>query len=68
MISPPVVRHGSLGGLALILLGIVRLSRSLRQHRSEVPESPREILDRRYAEGEINEDEYLTHISGLTQN
>ncbi|MFD1940087.1 MULTISPECIES: SHOCT domain-containing protein [Nonomuraea] len=31
-------------------------------------ESPREILQRRYAAGEIDEDEYLRRMSGLNQD
>ncbi|GAA2900837.1 hypothetical protein GCM10010517_66550 [Streptosporangium fragile] len=33
-----------------------------------VPEDPREILKRRYAAGEIDEDEYLRRMSGLSQD
>jgi putative membrane protein len=31
-------------------------------------ESPKEILKRRYAAGEIDEDEYLRRMSGLSQD
>jgi Predicted membrane protein len=32
------------------------------------PEDPKEILRRRYAAGEIDEDEYLRRMSGLSQD
>lgn len=60
----------AIGGLTLIVLGILRLTRSLRRDRDADPverATPREILDRRYADGEIDEDEYLARVSGLTQ-
>ncbi len=37
-------------------------------NRPELPaDGPREILRRRYATGEIDEDEYLRRLSGLSQ-
>lgn len=60
----------TVGALVLIVLGILRLTHSLRRDRDAdrvEHDTPREILDRRYADGEIDEDEYLTRVSGLTQ-
>jgi putative membrane protein len=61
--------------LGLIVLGLavaggVWLARALIQGRSggqgEI-EGPREVLQRRYAAGEIGEDEYFRRLSGLDQ-
>jgi len=38
------------------------------RERAELPvDGPQEILRRRYATGEIDEDEYLRRLSGLSQ-
>lgn len=57
--------------LVLAVLGILRLTRSA-DHRGRagrnaraLPESPEELLRRRYALGEIDEDEYLRRQAGL---
>lgn len=59
----------TLGALVLIVLGILRLGRDRRADRRPEPAAPtaREILDRRYAAGEIDEDEYLAKASRLPQ-
>jgi putative membrane protein len=64
-------------GVAIVVLaaaGTVWVARELgwrsRAHRerAEVPEdAPRAILRRRYAAGDIDEDEYLRRLSGLSQ-
>lgn len=61
----------TLAGIAILVLaalGAVWLARS-RQHDATSPrppiDSPEEILRRRYARGEIDEDEYLRRQSGL---
>ena len=43
-------------------------SRTINCHKAEVAESVREILDRRYASGEINKDEYEEKKRTLTQS
>jgi putative membrane protein len=46
---------------ALVILGAVWLARSLTGRTAEdstYPQDAREVLDRRFAEGEIDEDEY----------
>ena len=59
--------------VALAVAGAVWAARELgrRGHggnRPELPaDGPREILRRRYATGEIDEDEYLRRLSGLSQ-
>jgi putative membrane protein len=60
--------------LALAVAGAVWAARELDQRthgdreRAELPgDGPREILRRRYAAGEIDEDEYLRRLSGLSQ-
>ena len=57
--------------LVLAVLGILRLARPT-DHRGlpgrnarALPESPEELLRRRYATGEIDEDEYLRRCAGL---
>lgn len=57
-------------GLALLVLaivGIVRLVQRPSNKRDSKPavESPEEVLRRRYAAGEIEEDEYLQRRAGL---
>lgn len=59
-----------LGLLVLVVLGILRLTRGLGhggRERSGRAEAPEDILRRRYAAGEIDEDEYLRRRSGLSQ-
>jgi putative membrane protein len=64
------------GLLGLIVFGLavvggVWLGRTLIQGRSGGKgelEGPREVLQRRYAAGEIGEDEYLRRLSGLDQS
>ncbi|UGY93635.1 SHOCT domain-containing protein [Streptomyces gobiensis] len=64
--------------LALAVTGLVWLVRSLtggpgarrpadQETKPADQETPREILRRRYAAGEIDEDEYLRRLSGLDQ-
>ena len=60
----------TVGALTLIVLGVARLARGGRRDRQPhggVDATPREVLDRRYAAGEIEDDEYLTRISHLEQ-
>ena len=57
-------------GLALIgfaVVGIVVMVRLGNRDRDRIPgvESPDEVLKRRYAAGEIGEDEYLSRRAGL---
>ncbi len=57
-------------GLALIgfaVVGIVVMVRRGDRDRDRIPgvESPDEVLKRRYAAGEIGEDEYLSRRAGL---
>lgn len=58
--------------LAVLVLGAVLLYRTVRQAVSRPPavdpNDPKEILRRRYAAGEIDEDEYLRRMSGLSQD
>jgi putative membrane protein len=64
-------------GVAIAVLavaGAVWAARELGQRsrpdreRAELPaDGPRETLRRRYATGEIDEDEYLRRLSGLSQ-
>lgn len=57
--------------LGLAVVGAISIGRALVQRRTPElhgrvqPEGPREILQRRYASGEIDEDEYLRRLSGL---
>ncbi|WP_326643252.1 SHOCT domain-containing protein [Streptosporangium sp. NBC_01755] len=52
--------------VVLCVLAMVRAS-SASKASKPAPENPREILRRRYAAGEIDEDEYLRRMSGLSQ-
>ncbi|MER6173487.1 SHOCT domain-containing protein [Streptosporangium sp. NPDC001681] len=52
--------------IAMMVLGMARMIRSFSAPKPAV-DSPREILRRRYAAGEIDEDEYLRRMSGLSQ-
>ncbi|GLW10767.1 hypothetical protein Misp01_58950 [Microtetraspora sp. NBRC 13810] len=56
--------------LALVVLNMARKARAavVREPLSPPHEDPREILRRRYAAGEIDEDEYLRRMSGLSQD
>jgi putative membrane protein len=50
---------------------VLILARTWTPRRTEelpAGDSPREILKRRYAAGEIDEDEYLRRMSGLSQD
>lgn len=55
--------------LGLTVTGIVWLVRSLnkRNRTAITPKAndPREILQRRYADGDIDEDEYFRRLSGI---
>jgi len=59
--------------VALVAAGAVWAARELGQRgrgpeRAELPgDAPQQILRRRYAAGEIDEDEYLRRLSGLSQ-
>jgi putative membrane protein len=54
--------------LGLAVVGIVTMVRRSDRDADRVPrvESPDEVLKRRYAAGEIGEDEFLTRRSGLS--
>ena len=54
--------------LGLAVVGIVTMVRSSDRDADRVPrlESPDEVLKRRYAAGEIGEDEFLTRRAGLS--
>ncbi|WP_283137804.1 hypothetical protein [Rhizohabitans arisaemae] len=56
----------------VVVIGVSILLRDSRARRALAgrpkQESPREILMRRYAAGEIDEDEYLRRMSGLSQS
>ncbi|MEV4248723.1 SHOCT domain-containing protein [Streptosporangium canum] len=53
--------------IAAVVLGAALVFRASRA-RKPVLDEPREILKRRYAAGEIDEDEYLRRMSGLSQD
>jgi putative membrane protein len=53
--------------IAAVIIGVALLGRGSRAGKP-VLEEPREILKRRYAAGEIDEDEYLRRMSGLSQD
>ncbi|MGB3828624.1 MAG: SHOCT domain-containing protein [Ornithinimicrobium sp.] len=56
--------------LALAVVGIVALARrtgNLRSGQTSGEELPEDLLRRRYAAGEIEEEEYLRRRSGLSQ-
>ncbi|GAA3826871.1 hypothetical protein GCM10022226_54630 [Sphaerisporangium flaviroseum] len=58
-------------GLIIIISCVLILVRTWTPRRTqELPpaDNPREILKRRYAAGEIDEDEYLRRMSGLSQD
>ncbi len=54
--------------MAAISFGMAWLTRKTEELRRPAVEDPREILKRRYAAGEIDEDEYLRRMSGLSQD
>jgi putative membrane protein len=52
--------------LVLVVVGIVWMVRRTDGHgRPVAPDSPEEILRRRYAAGELDEEEYLRRRAGL---
>jgi putative membrane protein len=57
--------------LGLIVTSVIRLTRTHHSHRQpavpDTSDAPREILRRRYAGGEIDDDEYFSRISALDQ-
>jgi putative membrane protein len=53
--------------IAVVVIGIALVIRGSRASKP-VLDDPREILRRRYAAGEIDEDEYLRRMSGLSQD
>ncbi|GGK76602.1 hypothetical protein Sme01_20730 [Sphaerisporangium melleum] len=58
-------------GLVVIVCCVLMLARSYvsERRRQILPaDHPKEILKRRYAAGEIDEDEYLRRMSGLSQD
>ncbi|GGL44452.1 SHOCT domain-containing protein [Planomonospora parontospora] len=54
--------------IAAVVFGLALMVRASRTRRGPAPDDPREILRRRYAAGEIDEDEYLRRMSGLSQD
>ncbi|WP_248959319.1 SHOCT domain-containing protein [Sphaerisporangium perillae] len=58
-------------GLIVIISCVLMLVRTWTPRRTEqvrAADNPKEILKRRYAAGEIDEDEYLRRMSGLSQD
>lgn len=51
-----------------VIVGAFLLLRASKVDRRSAADEPREILRRRYAAGEIDEDEYLRRMSGLSQD
>ncbi|GAA3118519.1 hypothetical protein GCM10010466_06820 [Planomonospora alba] len=51
-----------------VVLGLALVLHTSRARRRPVADDPKEILRRRYAAGEIDEDEYLRRMSGLSQD
>ncbi|GAB3662706.1 hypothetical protein GCM10027596_24750 [Nocardioides korecus] len=53
--------------IGLAVVGVVAMVRRSDRERDRIPgaESPDEVLKRRYAAGEIGEDEYLSRRAGL---
>jgi len=51
--------------LALILLAVWVISRTMSRSDGTVAESPEERLKRRYADGEIDREEYETRLKDL---
>ena len=55
--------------LVAVAFGLAWIGNSLTARRARPAlEDPKEILRRRYAAGEIDEDEYLRRMSGLSQD
>ncbi len=54
--------------LAAVGFGVAWLTSTVQERRRAREEDPKEILKRRYAAGEIDEDEYLRRMSGLSQD
>ncbi|WP_271220721.1 SHOCT domain-containing protein [Streptosporangium carneum] len=57
--------------IAVVVVVVLRpdpIMRVLKGNRRPALDDPREILKRRYAAGEIDEDEYLRRMSGLSQD
>lgn len=68
MILMPVIW---IGLIALIIWAVVYLTRDRRPGRDGGPvhvETPEEILDRRYARGEIDAEEYRQRRADLTEH
>ncbi|MEV6862532.1 SHOCT domain-containing protein [Streptosporangium subroseum] len=53
--------------IAVVVIGIALVVRGSTASKPAL-DDPREILKRRYAAGEIDEDEYLRRMSGLSQD
>ncbi|MGV9304382.1 SHOCT domain-containing protein [Nonomuraea sp. NPDC003727] len=54
--------------IILVVLVLMMIRRRPAPPARPPKDSPREILKRRYAAGEIDEDEYLRRMSGLNQD
>ncbi|NUT39769.1 MAG: SHOCT domain-containing protein [Thermoactinospora sp.] len=54
--------------IAVIAVVVIGIMLAAQRRAVSKQESPREILKRRYAAGEIDEDEYLRRMSGLDQD
>lgn len=55
-------------GVAWFTFGVAWFTTAMHERRRAREEDPKEILKRRYAAGEIDEDEYLRRMSGLSQD
>lgn len=53
--------------IAVVVLWVLSMARASKASKRSAADAPREILRRRYAAGEIDEDEYLRRMSGLSQ-
>jgi putative membrane protein len=53
--------------IAAVVIGIALVVRGSSASKP-VLDDPKEVLKRRYAAGEIDEDEYLRRMSGLSQD
>ncbi|MBB2910999.1 putative membrane protein [Streptosporangium becharense] len=53
--------------IVVVIVGAAEMLRSIGA-LGPLPDEPREILRRRYASGEIDEDEYFRRMSGLSQD
>jgi putative membrane protein len=53
--------------IAVVVIGIALVVRGSTASKP-VLDDPKEVLKRRYAAGEIDEDEYLRRMSGLSQD